>query len=197
VNSSGAQFDEEQHIQPFEPHGVDGEEVAGDDPSGLLAQERAPGGGRSPRRRVQSVAAQRRADRGRRNSNTKAQQLALDPLIAPARVLAGQANDQLLQLMVEWRLACSAVRVGPRARDEAAVPAQQRLGLDEEARPAGARQCPAECREQGAVGGLEPGPRDLAAQHGELWWSTRMSRSLAASPRASRTSSWIERQSAR
>ena len=28
VDAAGVQFDEEQHVQPFEPHGVDGEEVA-------------------------------------------------------------------------------------------------------------------------------------------------------------------------
>jgi len=59
-------------------------------------------------------------------------------------------------------------RIGPRARDEPPVPPQQRLGLDEEARPASSGQGPADRREQGAVGGLEPGMCDLAAQHGEL-----------------------------
>ena len=39
VDPSRLQFDEEQHVQPLEPHRVDGEVVAGDDPSGLLAQE--------------------------------------------------------------------------------------------------------------------------------------------------------------
>jgi hypothetical protein len=40
VHPAGVQLDEEQHIQPPKPDGVDGEEVAGDDPRGLLAQER-------------------------------------------------------------------------------------------------------------------------------------------------------------
>jgi hypothetical protein len=48
------------------------------------------------------------------------------------------------------------------------VPAQQRLGRDQEARPAGAGQHAADRGEQRPVGGLEPGPRDLAAQDGEL-----------------------------
>jgi hypothetical protein len=59
-------------------------------------------------------------------------------------------------------------RVGPGPCDEATVPAQQRLRLHEEARPAGPRQCPADRREQGTVGGLQPGTSDLAAQHPEL-----------------------------
>jgi hypothetical protein len=39
VDLPGVQFDEQQHLQPSQPDGVDGEEVAGDDPGGLLAQE--------------------------------------------------------------------------------------------------------------------------------------------------------------
>jgi hypothetical protein len=49
VDAAGVQFDEEQHVQPFEPHGVDGEEVAGDDPGGLLTQKRPPRRARAPR----------------------------------------------------------------------------------------------------------------------------------------------------
>jgi hypothetical protein len=56
----------------------------------------------------------------------------------------------------------------PDGVDQPAVPAQQRLGLDEEARPAAAGSDLAERGEQGAVGGLKPGPCDTAAQHGEL-----------------------------
>jgi hypothetical protein len=42
------------------------------------------------------------------------------------------------------------------------------VGLHEDARPAGVRQCPAERPEQGAGGGLEPGACYLPTQHGEL-----------------------------
>jgi hypothetical protein len=48
------------------------------------------------------------------------------------------------------------------------VPAQERLGLDEEARPAGPGQDAADRREQGPVGRLQPGSRRLAAQDDEL-----------------------------
>jgi hypothetical protein len=82
------------------------------------------------------VATQRRADRGRRDLRAKQLELALDALVNPVGVLPGQADDQLLDALVERRSSLSTARVGPRARDEAAVPAQQRLGLDEEARPA-------------------------------------------------------------
>jgi hypothetical protein len=70
---------------------------------------------------------------GRRDPNTQAYQLALDALVAPARVLPGQAHDQLLYLMVQRRPVCLAVRVGPGASHEPPMPAQQRLGCDKEA----------------------------------------------------------------
>jgi hypothetical protein len=98
VDPTGAQFDEEQHVQP----------------------------------------AQRGADCGCRDAFPKPEQLALDPLVAPARVLAGQADDQVLQLLAERRSPGCAVRVGSGAGDQPPMPAQQRLRLDEEARPAGA-----------------------------------------------------------
>jgi hypothetical protein len=114
------------------------------------------------------VAAQRGADRGRRHPFAEPQEFTLEALVAPMGVLCGQADDQLLQLLVERRPSWPAVRIGPGAGDQPPMPAQQCLGLDEEARPAAARQCPAERGEQGAVGGLEPGACDLAAEHGEL-----------------------------
>ena len=82
VDPTSAQFDEEQHVQPAQPDGVDGEEVAGDDRGGLPAQERPPGGGRRPRCGVQPVAAQRGADCGCRDAFPKPEQLALDALVA-------------------------------------------------------------------------------------------------------------------
>jgi hypothetical protein len=60
VDSAGGHFDEEQHIQPLQPHCIDGEEVTCHDSGSLLAQERPPGGGRRPRRRIQAMTAQRR-----------------------------------------------------------------------------------------------------------------------------------------
>jgi hypothetical protein len=56
---------QEQHVEPPQPDGVDGEEVTRDDPGGLLSQERAPGGARPPWGRVEPIAAQGGADRGR------------------------------------------------------------------------------------------------------------------------------------
>jgi hypothetical protein len=37
VNPSDVQLEEEQHVQPPQPDGIDGEEVTGHDPGGVLA----------------------------------------------------------------------------------------------------------------------------------------------------------------
>jgi hypothetical protein len=100
------------------------------------------------------MAAKRGTDRGRRDPNPEVLQLALDALVAPGGILLGQADDQLLHLLVQRWPARPAVRVGPGAGDQAAVPAQQRLRLYEEARPAGLGQHAADRGQQRLVGGL-------------------------------------------
>ena len=92
----------------------------------------------------------------------------MDALVAPAGVLPLQADDQLLDLLVERRPPRSTTRVGPCAGDQAAVPAQQGLGPDQEARPASAGQGAADGGEQGPVGRFELRSWSLAAEHGEL-----------------------------
>jgi hypothetical protein len=111
-------------------------QVAGDDPGGLPAKERPPGRGGPPGRWVQPVAVQHDADRGRRYLDAKPHQFALDALVAPARILSGEAEDQLLHLPGKRWPARLAMRVGPSTRDQASVPAQRRLGLHEAAGPA-------------------------------------------------------------
>jgi hypothetical protein len=157
-----------RHVQPSQPDGVDGEEVAGDDPGGLLAQELRPTAARAPRRRIQPVAAECRADRGRRHLHAKPLELSFDPLVAPSRVLLGEADDQLLHLLIQRWPTGLAVRVGPRPGDQPPMPAQQRLGLHEEDRPAGSGQDAADRGEQRPIGGVESWPWGLAAQDGEL-----------------------------
>jgi hypothetical protein len=142
--------------------------AAGHDPRGLLAKDPRQdvaarrGAGSSPwRRRVVR-------DRGGRDPHAKPEELALDALVAPPRVLRGEADNQLLDVVVQWWPAGLAMRVGPRAGDQPAVPAQQRLRLDEEAGPPGSGQDAADRGEQGPVGRFQPGTRDLATQDGEL-----------------------------
>src|SRR6266511_3038859 len=62
----------------------------------------------APWRRAKAVGTQHPPDRAGRHPNAKAQQLAMDALVAPARVLAGKPDDQLLDVVREpgpWMLA--------------------------------------------------------------------------------------------
>ncbi len=96
-------------------------------------------------------------------------QLAFDALVAPARVLPGQADNQLLHLRVQrWPAGRAVVREGPRASDQPPVPAQQRLRSNEEARPARPWQYAADRGEQRPIGGLQLGTWGLAAEDHEL-----------------------------
>ena len=99
VDPAGIQLDEQQHIQPSQPHRVDGEEVAGHDASGLLAQERRPALARPPRRRVQPMAAERRSDRRGRDPHAKPEELALDALVAPPRFSAAR---RMMSCWTSW-----------------------------------------------------------------------------------------------
>jgi hypothetical protein len=53
------------------------------------------------------------------------EQLALDALVAPARMLLSEADDQLLEVIVQRWPPVAATREGPGSCDHATVPAQQ------------------------------------------------------------------------
>jgi hypothetical protein len=95
------------------------------------------------------------------------EQLALDPLVSPAVVLGGEPLDERGDLGAGRRPSC-AVRVGPLAGDQAAVPAQDGAGGDQPVRSQPPGQEPDQRGEDRAVGPVEPGPRMGAAQHGDL-----------------------------
>src|SRR5919198_298158 len=63
-----------------------------------------------------------------------------DPSVSPVRVLVVEPQDQTAYRRLKQRPTGSPMRIRPAARDELAVPAQQRLGLDREGRPSGSRQ---------------------------------------------------------
>ena len=95
------------------------------------------------------------------------EQFALDALVAPGLVLAGQPFDQRDDRWVEgW--ATAAVRVGPFLGHQAAVPAQDR-GRGDQAVPAQRRgQALDECGEQGAVGPVQARLGVGSAEYGDL-----------------------------
>src|ERR1017187_6890839 len=73
------------------------------------------------------------ADGGRADPVAELEQLALDPLVSPAVILGGESLDQRGGLGADRRPSC-AVRVGPVAGDQAAVPAQDGAGGDQPVR---------------------------------------------------------------
>jgi hypothetical protein len=112
-------------------------------------------------------------------------------------VLGGQADDQLLDVVVQRWSSVAAMWVGPRAGDQAAMPAPQGVRGDEEARPAVAWEDAADCGEHGAVGGFQPGSWELASEDGELLAQDEDLQILGDVAAASRARSWMERHSVR
>jgi hypothetical protein len=104
----------EQDVEPLQCHrAVDVEEVHGQHRRGLGAQELAPAGvGVSRRRRRGPVAAQDPTDRRGADGVAEFEQFALDPAVAPARVLPRHPLHQLGDDVVD-RWAAGPVRVGP------------------------------------------------------------------------------------
>src|SRR6266536_2802283 len=155
-------------VEGLEADGLHGEEVGGDDAGGLRSKERSPGDRRPSGRGSQPVAQQDGADGSRRHADAELLELALDALVAPARVLSGQPQDQRHHMVGEWRTTAPMVGLGPFAGDQPAVPPQDRVRRHQEDRPALAGKRSAQRREECTIGGLELGPLDLAAQHLEL-----------------------------
>ena len=100
--------------------------------------------------------------------DTSSGEFAADPLVAPRRVLAGQAQDRIADVLPGGWAAWAFPRVGPLTVNQVAVPAQQsRWGHEENApRPAG--QQPRERRQHHPVPVAQIGPVHPAAQHGHL-----------------------------
>src|SRR6266540_2813038 len=80
--------DEEQRVVAAQEHALDGEEIAADDARRLRVQELAPARPCAPRRRIDSRPSKKTADAGRRHPQAELAQLAADPPVAPARILA-------------------------------------------------------------------------------------------------------------
>jgi hypothetical protein len=132
MDATACQVDEEEHVQPTQPTRLDREEVTLEDPGSLLAQELPPAGARSPRCGLDAVAVEDVPDAARRQWDAEPDQLAVDPLVSPTRILRSETEDQLSRLRDQPRPA----RVGPAAADELTMPAEKRRRLDEE-RPRG------------------------------------------------------------
>jgi len=168
-DASRLQVQEEQHVDRLEPHGLNGEEVAGDDTSCLRTHELPPRRTVSPRGRPEPRTTKERADRGGGDSDAEFAQLALDAHASPMWVLARQPKDQLASFQINrWPSRAASIRKGPFATDELAVPAQQRLRRDQQGTPTVPRQHPANRRQEDLVASSQLRPRDLPSKHRQL-----------------------------
>jgi len=148
----------------------------GDETLRLGMEELGPGRTRSPRRGLDAMALEDRPHAGRRQPDAQRCQLAVDAPVAPGSILPGKAHDQGSGARRGGGPPGRPVWVGPLPADEVSVPAQHRGGLDEKPTPASTREQPPEASEHCSVCGLEcravylsPEPRDLMAQHDDLY----------------------------
>src|SRR5262249_51334682 len=114
---AAADREEDEHVQASQPDGVDGQEVAGEDRLAVCAQEAAPRLPVALRRWRQTGRTEDVADGRRRDREVELAQFADDPLVTPARVLAGEPHNQLSDLAADWRSSRTSARVGPAATD--------------------------------------------------------------------------------
>lgn len=120
-------LDEKQNEKAAQKDGVDGQEIAGKDAFGLSAKELLLRRSRPSGHGVDALLLEDRAHRARCDRDTEQLELALDAPIAPGVVLLGEAHDEAGDLHPRgWPP--DAPRVAPPARNQPAVPAQDRLG---------------------------------------------------------------------
>jgi hypothetical protein len=122
VHSSGGDLDEEQHVDAFEEHGVDGEEAAGQDAVGLGGEELFPRGPVRRRSGVDAGAVQDVPDGAGGDLVAEADQFTVDASLSPGRVVGGQAQHQARELPGDRRAARAGVQVRPLPRDQLAMP---------------------------------------------------------------------------
>jgi hypothetical protein len=134
VDPAGLEFQEEQHVDPFEEHRVDGEEVARQYAVGRGAQELLPGRSRPSRCRADASLVQNLPYRARGDLIAEADQFTVNPAMPPGRVLLGDSQHEVADLASDRWPAGSGVRIGPVPGDQLAMPAQQRRGRGEEDR---------------------------------------------------------------
>lgn len=169
TDTAGCQFDEEQDVEALQEQRVDAEEVALEDARRLRAQELGPACFGAVRCRLDPRLLQDRPHCARGELDAEADQLTLDPTVAPTRVLAGEAQHKLTHVSRRCWPAGTTMRIRPTARDEFAVPAQKRRWRHEgRSPPRLSRQHPAERSQQRAVSLRQLRTSDLTLQHAQL-----------------------------
>jgi hypothetical protein len=169
VDAAACEFDEEEDVEAAQRDRLDGEEIASEHAHGLLAQELLPARPRAPRRGPRVRVKQDAPDRARRDTQIELQQLASDPGVAPTRVLACEAQNELSHPTIDGRAARGSPRLRPLATDEFPMPAQKRLRRHDQTAPAWLRQDPRQRGKEGTIGRAQRGAAPLLSfEHDEL-----------------------------
>jgi DNA invertase Pin-like site-specific DNA recombinase len=94
-------------------------------------------------------------------------ELAMDPPVAPARVFLREPGRELADLL-RYSWSAGLVGVAPMSRDQSTMPAEQRARGDQPVAAQLPRRQARQRSEHRPVRPIQPGPRDLPAQHGDL-----------------------------
>jgi len=168
MDPAGADLKKEEHMQRLEEQRLDGEAVARQHGVAMPGQELPPGAGApaAQRRRRDVAALEDIADRRAADGVAELGQLALEPPVAPARVLTRQPQEQRLHCGIQPRTAADlAPSVGPFPAHELAMPAQHGRWLDQEHRTGQPRPWPGE--QTGELGGQDGKGQLLPARQAE------------------------------
>jgi hypothetical protein len=123
VESSGADFHDEQDIESAQGDGVEGEEVGGQQSGGLGVQEGPPVGVWTAWCGAEVGGGEDSADGACAQVMSEPGEFGLDASVSPGWILLRQTQHEVTDLIAD-RWAAGAVRVGPFFRDQAAVPGQ-------------------------------------------------------------------------
>jgi hypothetical protein len=100
MDSSGAHFHDEQDVKAAQPDGVEGEEIGGQQPGGLGAQEGPPPSVATSWCRAQPCGGQYPSDRARAKAMPEPDQFSLETSVSPGRIFACQAQHQSSDLVI-------------------------------------------------------------------------------------------------
>jgi hypothetical protein len=128
VHAATLVLDDDEDVEAAQEHGVDVGEVDREDRMGLRGQELSPGRPGPAGRGIESRVLEDLPDGRGCHGMAKSDQLALDPSVAPAGILAGHLQHEVPDRRCGGWSAWSSVREGPLAGDELGVPAKQGSG---------------------------------------------------------------------
>lgn len=172
ADTAGGVLDDGKDDQPRAGQGARVEEVGSEEGVRLTAQEAGPGEVIPVGCGRDAVGLEDLPDRGRRDRDSQDGEFTVDSPVAPTGVVARQAQDESADAAQSGWSAGSCRARDPRmaAAQQVAVPAQDRVGRDEQREPSQrwSRELVQQSGEKGPVRQGEPGFIDPALQDGEL-----------------------------